>query len=270
MQSLTLLTQSSNSELSLAAKNNNPAIVPFLEAFNSKMVKDCTDKEILHVLNDIVTKAIFEGGFGGKGEVDSLMIITALLPDCKLFFKTLTLDELKLAANRGVRGIYGDMFGVSVASLSKVFNGYMGDMKRQEAKRVLIEASAPKVEAPKEVSETEWVRLSIEAFNKFKKSGVYEDWGNIIYLLLERKGLLNYSNERKAEIKQIVEKRELARLSAPLSMEEKRSFDRLKDQLLSGSMDLKGKCRREALLIYFRELAEMEMSLEEVLQHPGI
>jgi len=264
MQSLTTYSPPQQSIIEVA-KQTNPAIVPFVDAFNSKYVRDAEDSEILVTLAEIVSKTTFDAGNTPKPKEEIKAIIGALLPDVKLFFKTLTLDELKLAANRGVRGMYGEMFGVSVASLSKIFNGYMGDMKRQEAKRALIDANTPKDETPKEVTDEEFARLSIEAFQKFKTTGVYEDWGNIIYLFLERKGLLNYSNERKAEIKLIVEKKEMAKLSAPLSMEEKRSFERLKDQLLSGSMDLKGKCRREALLIYFTELSEMEMSLEDLL-----
>lgn len=264
MQSLTIYSEQQVSILE-ASKESNPGIVPFLDAFNSKLVRDASDSEILITLAEIVSKTTFDAGNTPKSSEEIKALIGSLLPDCKMFFKTLTLDELKLAANRGVRGMYGDMIGVSVASLSKVFNGYMADMKRQEAKKALIEANTPKEEPPKEVSESEWVRLSIEAFEKFKESGVYEDWGNIIYLFLERKGLLNYSNERKAEIKRIVENRELARLSAPLSMEEKRNFEKLKDQLLSGSMDIKGKCRREALLIYFKELDEMGLAMEDLL-----
>lgn len=265
MQSLTISTNSPANIIQIS-KESNPTIVPFLEAFNSILVRDCNDSDILKTLLEIVTKTTFDAGNTPKSQQEVEGILGALLPDVKLFFKTLTLAELKLAANRGVRGMYGEMIGVSVASLSKVFNGYMGDMKRQEAKKALLEANTPKEVPPKDVTDEEWSQLAIEAFEKFKKAGFYEDWGNIIYLFLERKGLLNYSNERKAEIKRSVENRELARLSAPLSMEEKRSFDRLKDQLLDGSLDLKGKCRREAIQIYFGELVEMGMNLEDLLK----
>ena len=228
-------------------------------------MKHSDDNEIKAALSRGINSAIFSMGHPSKGVPELTLMINMLLSDVKFLGSTLTLGELLLMCQNGSKEAYGQNFGVNVATVNKWMMGMISDMKRQAAKKSLYEASIPKEETLKEVSEEEFTRLSIEAFNKFKTTGVYEDWGNIIYLFLERKGLLNYSNERKAEILQIVKNRELTRLSAPLSMEEKRGFDRLKDQLLSGSMDLKGKCRREALLIYFKELVEMDMSLEDLL-----
>jgi len=254
-----------NQELLQIAVKTSPALTTYLNALDSPLVKDSDDNAIKAALSQGINSAIFIMGHPSKGVDELSMMINELLRDVKFVGSTLTLSELVLMCQNGSKEAYGQNFGVNVSTINKWMMGMIGDMKRQAAKKSLYDASIPKEETPKEVSDQEWIRLSIEAFDKFKKSGVYEDWGNIIYLFLERKGLLNYSNERKAEIKEIVQNRELQRLSAPLSMEEKRSFERLKDQLLSGSMDLKGKCRREALLIYFAELAEMEISLEDLL-----
>lgn len=261
----TLQLSSPNRELLQIAVKTSPALTTYLNALDSPLVRDSVDAAIKATLSKGISSAIFIMGHPAKPVTEMELMINELLSDVKFVGSTLTLSELVLMCQNGAKESYGQNFGVNVTTVNKWMMGLIGDMKRQAAKKSLYDASLPKSEPPKEVSESEWVRLSIEAFEKFKESGVYEDWGNIIYLFLERKGLLNYSNERKAEIKNIVENRELARLSAPLSMEEKRSFDRLKNDLLSGSMDLKGKCRREALLIYFKELAEMEISLEDLL-----
>lgn len=246
-------------------KSAPSATVPYIEALRSNLIKESSDKEIKAALSAGINKAIFNMGHPSKDLTELSAMIEELLRDVKSLLGTLTTGEIVLACQNGSKEAYGQNFGVNVSSVLRWMMGLLNDLKRHEAKKALLEANTPKEEPKKETTEEEWKDLAISAFEKFKANGVYEDWGNIIYLFLERKGILNFSNERKAEIKRIVENRELAKLSAPLSMEEKRSFDKLKDQLLSGSMDLKGKCRREALLIYFKELDEMGLAMEDLL-----
>lgn len=133
------LIQSPDQSLIPVTTDQRVTLQPFFTAFESKLVRDASDKEILSILNEVVSKATFEGGYTSKSAQEIMSMIGSLLPDCKMFWKTLTLDELKLAANRGIRGMYGEIIGVSVASLSKMFNGYMTDIKRHEAKKALHE-----------------------------------------------------------------------------------------------------------------------------------
>lgn len=178
-------------------------------------------------------------------------------------FKTLTLEDLSLAGHRGAMGFYGEFFGVSAVTILKWFNNFLVDPKRHDAKRLLLPVEPKQIE--RTLSDKDRKELVLTAFEKFKNAGHYEDWGNLVYNFLEAKELITYSNARKAEIKETVMQIELERLSAPVSLDEKRTFDREKNALLEGRTDLKSKCKRYALNIYFSELTEMRQELTDLL-----
>ena len=241
------------------------SVKPYLEALNGKRVMDSTDNEIKAALSTGINKAVFNLGQQAKDIVELSAMINELLGEVKTFCKAFTLAEIVLACQNGAKEAYGQNYGINVAGVMRWMMGLLNDMKRQTAKKLLQDANTPKTEPKKELTDLERKVLAIEAFEKFKTCGRYDDWGNLIFFYLERIGLLNYSNERKAEIKKTVEKKELERLSAPISLEEKRKFEREAEGILNGTADLKAKCRREALVMYFSELIELGIELSDEL-----
>lgn len=262
---LTVYQQDSISTIRKVIPTAEVSIVPYLEALEGKRVMDCSDNEIKASLSIGINKAVFNMGHPAKDIKDLTLMINELLGDVKTFCQAFTLPELVLACQNGSKEAYGQNFGVNVASVMRWMMGLLNDMKRQAAKKLLLDYSKPKEEQPKELTDKERSSLAIEAFEKFKKTGIYDDWGNVIFNYLERIQVLNFSNERKAEIKEIVKKKEIERLSAPLNMEEKRKFDREILDILNGVEDLKSKCRKEALRVYFSELIELEFELADIL-----
>lgn len=233
---------------------------PYLNALKSKRVLESSDAEIVETISKAVSQATFDMGHKPKEEIEYKLMIASILDEIKISFIAFTLGELNLACKRGSQGAYGENMGINVVGVIKWLNGYKNDLNAQKAKKEIIDASHVK-EAPKELTDEDRKELSLSAFERFKNTGVYEDYGNIVYLFLERIGNINFTDERKLEMKTEVMKNELTTLSAPLSLEEKRKFDRQKQEILDGSMDLKAKCRRYALHVYFKELVEMGLEL---------
>jgi hypothetical protein len=242
-------------------------MIPYIKALESPKVKDATDNEIEKQLVTLISKTVFELGQAPKSTDELLLMSQSLLPEVKSMFQNLTLEELSLAAHRGALGFYGEFFGLNPVTLTKWFNSILMDMKRQDAKKLLLPEEPKQIE--RALSEKERIDLALKAFDKFKQLGYYEDWGNLVYSFLEAKELINFSNERKSEMKEAVMKIELERLSTPLTLDEKRTFDRDKNALLEGRTDLKSKCKRYALNVFFKDLIEFKQELKDLLEAEG-
>ena len=274
MQSLTTYSQQSGSNLEVI-KNDNPGITPFIQAFNSKLIRDANDSEILLTLAEIVSKTTFEGGYSPKPSEEIKALIGSLLPDCKIFWKTLTLDELKLAANRGIRGLYGEAFGVSVASLSKFFNSYMTDILRQQAKKAIHDTM--NVEEKPEISQEELAKNRIEiickAFEKYKATGMYEDLGSYVYGCLKTSGIIRYSgSEFKDFLLQAIENlksRKALYLSACTDLAEgrkvKRELEYLSQEEIEVTPEIQIETKRLMLFAKFDELILEDENLADLL-----
>lgn len=262
---LTVYQQDNTAIIRQITPTAEASLKPYLEALNDKRVMDSTDDEIKAALSAGIHKAIFNLGQQPKSLGEITLMNNELVGEVKNFCKAFTLTEIVLACQNGAKEAYGQNFGINVATVMRWMMGLLNDMKRQSAKKLIADYSKPKEEKPKELTDAERKSLALEAFEKFKKTGNYTDWGNVIFNYLERIEVLNFSNERKAEIKEIVKQKEIERLSAPLSLEEKRKFDREILDILNGVEDLKSKCRKEALNIYFSELVELEMELSDLI-----
>lgn len=237
-------------------------IEPFLKALNSKKVADSPENEIEDVLSLAVSNAIFYLKHKPIPPDEYELTINAILLEVTQQFRGLTLNEILLACRFGSMRHYGDIMGVGVSQVVQWLSAFVADQRRHKAKKALLAVQENEQKESKEVTTDDFEKLALHAFDKYKKTGNYEDYGNIIYHFLERKGLINFCNKRKNEIKNIVLKSELERRAMPLNMDEKRKFDREKNEILNGMNDLKGKCKRHALKVFFSDLCEMGLELK--------
>lgn len=243
-----------------------PDLRPFLSALNSKKVDESADLEVLIAISEGISQAIFNLGHQAKNDSEYKQLCNTVFTKVRHRFAMLTLDEIKLACEYGAEGVYGEVMGVNVIQILKWLNGFKADLKRHNAKKELLLAQEVK-EEPKEVTEEKSIEIALNAFETYKRKGNYDDYGNIIYDFLERKKVINFSDQRKNEIKEAVLKMELTRLSAPLNLDEKRRFEREKNDLLNNPKDLKGMFKRHALNVFFADLCEMGADLE--MPHEG-
>lgn len=278
MQSLTISSPQPVNTLA-NFKTDNPGMIPFLEAFKSKLVRDADDTEILVTLAEIVSKTTFEGGYSPKSAEEIKALIGSLLPDCKIFWRTLTLNELKLAANRGIRGMYGEIIGVSVASLSKCFNSYMTDILRQQAKKALFDTMTTEIKP--EISESELIKnrneIILKAFEKYKSTGMYDDLGNYVYGCLKKIGVIQYTGKEVREfIVQAIEslkERKVLFLSCCTDLAEgrrvKRDLDYLNKEEIEVTPEIQIEAKRLMLFARFDQMIFEDENLSDLLHGQG-
>ncbi len=256
------LIKSTEQAFSLVLKRTKEIeLKPFLSALNSKKVVDCVDSEIMMSISAGVAKAIFDLGHQAKDVTEYQQMCNSIFIKVRRRFGMLTLDEIKLACEYGSEGAYGDVMGVNVVQVTKWLQAFVADLRRIKAKKELLASQESKPEQ-KQLTESDYTNLALSAFDKYKETGYYNDYGNIIYNFLERSGIINFCDQRKKEIKEAVLKEEIERFSTPINLYEKRRFEREKSEILDGMLGLAGKCKKHALLVYFSELLSMGMELE--------
>lgn len=277
MKSLTILSSQQHEIKPYEAPviSINAGIEQIVKALNSKLVRESMDAEILITLAEIVSKSTFEGGYTPKTADEIKAIIGALLTDVKMFWKTLTLDELKLAANRGIRGLYGEIIGVSVASLSKCFNSYMGDLQRQSAKKLLADANMidTKPQPSEEEIKNTRIEIILNAFEKYQKTGFYDDLGNYVYDCLKTAKVISYTGKEVNEfivtaISNLVSRKQSALMDcADLSegRKMKRDIEYLSGEEVVVTPEIKAEAKRIMLFARFDEMIFEEVDLKSLL-----
>jgi hypothetical protein len=144
-------------------------------ALQCKIMKDCTDLELAVKISACVEKAWFDLGLRPVSDTDFDLLKLNLMNECRISFYNLTLDELQAAIHNGVRGKYGEVFGLSVIGVTKWLASYMTAMERQEGKKQLEKLKEEaKPEPTADEKFTIGKQLCIDLFEKFKKSGQFD------------------------------------------------------------------------------------------------
>ncbi len=185
------------------------------------------------------------------------------------------LEEIPLAIKKGILGELGEWFGLNVVTFVKFIKVYYESEKRL---KIMIDNRIPEPEklppSPEElrIAENE---IIVNAFKKFSETGSYEDHGNHIYNKLDARGLIPYTGDRKKKFMEEAKSNLLARnnTKTALSLEEKRTFERVVSAIMNNTPDSRKDIVREAkkiaLKVLFNELIEMETDIVEFIEGTG-
>lgn len=191
---------------------------------------------------------------------DDVKILTGELTDSIINdYKTIRREEIAIAFAKGIRGEYGEFFGISVVTFEKFIIGYLASDYRAELGKTMpkAELSAPS----KELTRHDRIQWAQKAFKEFKESGFYNDLGNIVYLFLDSEKLIPFTTKEKFEILEEARKQEYARLQNPATPHEARKFNKLIEALIDNNEAILPISRRIALNRYFRMLVENDQEL---------
>lgn len=243
-------------------KSNDNDLKPYLEALKAKLVSDSSDTEVLICLSEAISKATLVLSHKAKTKEEHNLCCTAILEIIRMRFQMLTIGDLKLAILKGSIGDYGDIMGVNTAQVVKWLQAYKDDLKRHQAKAEIRKAQIIQPET-KEWTDSDRKALSMKAFDEYKSKGSYDDLGNWVYDFLDRKNVINFSTQRKKEIEKVVKEIELKRLSMPRSLSERNGFKTIIEKIMGGDKEeLRGKCKKHALNVFFADLIKMGIDLE--------
>lgn len=187
----------------------------FVRASVSQKVIQMPEAEATDQIRKIINRTLAELGqhpAGSRPEQQARYLEAMskmILNDIKCYFPNITIREVANAVNRGIRRQYGDYFGFNSISVHFFMDSYLKDedrtaaLAKQERFRISNEVNeVPPVEKQRE--------LILHGFRNcyqiYLSTGRVTDFGNMNYDLLDRVGLINFSNREKWDMYHQAEK----------------------------------------------------------------
>jgi hypothetical protein len=204
-----------------------------------------------HLLACIQT-AIFIGGWQQKHINDLILIVQLLMPEINGRLKLMTEAEVRLAFENGAKGYYGEnKGGLSIVACIGWLDAYYLDAKRLDAKKRVGTTQIGDHLSVADLSNLERRSTIQTAYTKFLTHGSYHDYGNLIYNLLDKEGLLSYSTQEKKAFVELGRKSLYAKLQFANNLQERRDNDRKIEELMNSDVNAIVEAKRIALLDYF-------------------
>lgn len=259
-----------NNQLNICPTLTNDEQKFIVASLNEKRIKVLTEQEIKAALTELIGKAVFEAG----QSIDLPKIVgisNSLYPDLKNYFTTLSLKDIELAFNLGVRKIYGEFMGINVTTLFNWLKAYTSDPNRNEAKKkqntYLIELNKPKEPTPAEIEKIMLGGCN-EAYEAIKAGQYYDDIGNAVYNFIDRKNKIPFSAERKQQFMKAARQIILGQKNDQFKTAKGLDINKIKKEIESlneNSNEVVIEAKKLVLNKYLIECNELGLTMEEIL-----
>lgn len=217
-----------------------------------------------------IDRAIFYLGLKTLQEDRDMIKINAI-DDVKRHFKTLTISEIGIAIDNGVRGLYGPVIGLSPKD---IFN-WMSAYSKSDERKINLEAVSKEMYAEPEPTDEEKAKLAwanlVNAWESYKANGTFNDFGNSVYnsLLINEK--INFTKEQRDEFKKQAELNLLARYNPIKNIGNEIKMNECRGIIAEIKADgnnarLISEAKNIALNQFFKDLLEMDMSIEDLFE----
>lgn len=163
----------------------------YLAALNTKLIVDMNQKEVQSDIIKILSKTYLDSG----KIIDTKELLSlsgGVLNEVKRYFPNLKVGELDLCFQNGVRGQYGENFGLNIVTFHKWIKAYLNEEKRAEALKI---KNTPQREPKKEYTEADKLRIREDfiqyAKSTYQKTGLFGSFQasiNDIYKILVETG----------------------------------------------------------------------------------
>ncbi len=166
---------------------------------NSDKIMDCTDEKILAQLS-VYLKYVYNdlGQVPNEKDVDYLK--SQLLSMLKTKYRLMRLPEIGMAFRNGILKMYGEYYGINFVSLSMFVEAYRISEARCEAvKEVARITDTTRLISAKE-HEFDGEAHVAKVYEEFKSKGVCNDWGNLAYDYLAKKGTIDLTSAERIAI----------------------------------------------------------------------
>jgi hypothetical protein len=265
-----------NNQNSLRVINNETCIQSSQSSFtqaliNGKPINQFPENEKLNLIMGNILNAVFTGGWATKADADIQLMAGSLLIDIDGRFQLMTDIEIREAFIAGAKGNYGEnKGGLSVVACVGWLSSYCLDSSRAKAKK--------EIEAKKQIEENNKMRpipglndndkkIAIQsAYDKYLKQGTYHDYGNLIYDLLDKSGMIPFTNAEKRAFLEKGRKVIYDRLQNWRDMQEKRENEKKLEELMESDKTAIIEAKRLALLDYFERLKKSGVEVIQLLK----
>lgn len=256
-----------NTQLTIPGANDNSVRHQLIIALKDTKISAAKLSDLAETISSSIEQGIFYLGLN-KNETDRGLLKVAVIEDCRNQFPSLTLSEISLAIKRGVRGEFGQVFGISPKDIFEWLAAFKKDAIRLEA---LKEISAND-EINRTPTEEEKVLIAMNAlataWKTYKETGAYIDYGNTIYNILDNNHKFSFTKEQKKDF-MIRAKSRMLDYYAPekhigndIKMKEMmKIYAQVKDE--DSNIRVIGEAKRLALEVFFKDL---QASGKEILE----
>lgn len=188
--------------MELATINQSPVTL----ALQSQKVIEMKKQDAMKQFIDLLSKTYFDAGQVVQGynvtEQSKYLqaMANALHEEIKDSFPFIRIDELKLAFKHGLRGEYGEYFGLNIKTYNQWIKGWQFDQKRQEAIKRIKEANErePDPIMSKEQAELAWKKTIQDQFKKYKETGfIVISMPFMLFTELENRGVIKITTAEK-------------------------------------------------------------------------
>lgn len=169
-----------------------------------KPIKLLTENEVNRSCSEIIAKSFADSG---QLNVTSEMLqfqTQSLLDELSGKFKDLTIDEVKEAFKKGIRGETGPYFGLCAKTYHQFIKHYFESKERSEAMRVYLDLNRQEIvkDKPTPEQQNEILKKGIKlAYEVYVKSGELPFYSAPYYDYLKKNNLVNWSKEQIEEMK---------------------------------------------------------------------
>jgi len=203
-----------------------------------------------------VMKSITHLGWAVPDQQTMTILVSEISNSIRKDYKQLRVGEISNCFSKGIRGEYGEFFGVSVVTFEKFIIGYLVSDYRANLGKTLPVAALP--EPSKELTRENRIEFAQKAYEKYKIKGFYDDLGNIVYAFLDSEGLIPFTPKEKFEMVELARAEEYKRLQNPLSVEEARRFNIQIEALMASNEKVIPRSKKIALNKYFEQIFSLE------------
>ena len=170
---------------------------------DSRKIRDLQNFTIADMLTNEITKLSVMAANKFSTKQDIISISWSLTEDLQSNYSDMTLEELKLCLNRGVKGYYGEYYNMDIQAIATWIRKHYKHELRLSIKKELKEEEMQKANEERNISmsqsdiDMQYVR---EAFRRYKNGENLEMLRPpYIYKTLQDRGIINHTREQKLE-----------------------------------------------------------------------
>lgn len=224
-----------------------------------------------------ITKALMVAGYNISKEAKQV-ILEEVPKDIQTRFKLLELPEIKTAIEDGVRGVYGEYFGINTVSINKWLKAYVdgGNHQTYLASKPVPELKQIAEKAPLTQGEIDNIMKEgiVQCFIDYQRTGFIIDFGSVRYDWLFTNGILIPEDEQienyLSEARQTVEANAFNKKQSIYRNDRAEALKEIAE--LNGMTDTHTKIQSEAkklaLSEWFEEIIESKKDINSFLTQP--
>jgi len=246
-------------------------------------VRECDPADVFDVVRLAIAKAIADLSHRAT-EQETYYMVNELTDNIIDHYPSLRISEIPGIIARGIRGHYGEFFGLSVISFEKFIAAHMASEQRLQAIRSLPPPpdDTPR-EAPTAAQQFEtMVQNTLQAQQRKAEGKYYDSLAALVYGFLDRLHLLHFTTKEKYDMMQDAARLLSAEIKAKLlcapgyqRQELQRNMQAFADALNGTALNAEQhtqvvrKAKQLAVEAFFNEVDLNGLVLEEVLRRVG-